>query len=84
MESTEIWIHARRRLGWAREVAEIQQVVFSGGRQGSVAEVLAAGTLARQCPELGFPPRWKPSMCARDAQHNTRFSSNCASYDVRE
>lgn len=65
MKSTENWIHARR-LGWASEVAEIQQVVFSGGRQGSVAKVLAAGTLARQCLELGFPPRWKTfNVCAR-------------------
>lgn len=66
MESTENWIHARRRLGWASEVVEIQQVVFLGGRQGSFAEVLAVGTLARQCPELGFPPRWKTfNVCAR-------------------
>lgn len=74
MESTESWIHARRYLGWASEVAEIQQVVFSGGRQGSVAEVLAAGTLARQCPELGFPPCWKTfNVCARRLAQYTFF-----------
>lgn len=74
MKSTENWIHARRRFGWATEVAEIQQVVFSGGRQGTVAEVLAAGTLARQCPELGFPPRWKTfNVCARRSAQYTFF-----------